>query len=31
LVKIYHVIQVKFNHLVKENAHMIIKVLTKRI
>jgi len=26
----YHVIQIKFNHLVSENVHMIINLPTKR-
>jgi len=30
-VKIYRVIQIKFNQLVSENARMIINLLTKRI
>ena len=30
-MKIYRVIQIKFNQLVSENARMIINLLTKRI
>ena len=30
-MKIYHVIQTKFNQLVEENVHMIINLPTKRI
>jgi len=31
LLKIYHVIQIKFNQLVEENVRMIINLPTKRI
>ena len=31
LLKIRHVIQIKCNHLVEENVHMIISLPTKRI
>jgi len=30
-VKIYHVIQIKFNQLIEENVHRIINLPTKRI
>ena len=30
-MKIYRVIQIKFNQLVDENVHMIINLPTKRI
>ena len=30
-MKIYHVIQTKFNQLVEENVHMIINLPTKGI
>jgi len=30
-MKIYHVIRIKFNHLVEENVHMITNLPTKRI
>ena len=30
-MKIYHIIQIKFNESVEETAHMIVKVPTKRI
>ena len=30
-MKVYHVIQTKFNPLVEENVHTIFNLLTKRI